>query len=68
MSASDTGKARQFEILAKHKQKSLVGEFWGFLKETRKWWLLPLLIGIVALGAAVIITGSPIAPFLYPFF
>lgn len=47
---------------------SLMREFWLFLKENKKWWLIPILIVILALGVLVFFSGSPASPFLYPLF
>jgi len=46
----------------------LLREFWGFLRENKKWWLLPILIVLLALGLLVLLSGTALAPFLYPFF
>jgi hypothetical protein len=48
---------------------SIMKEFWQFLKERKKWWLLPIVIFLVLLGALLILTeGSAIAPFIYTLF
>jgi hypothetical protein len=46
----------------------LCKEFFLFLKQEKKWWLIPL-IGILLVLAALIVfsTGSVLAPFMYPF-
>ncbi len=44
-------------------------EFWQFLKVRKKFWLLPILLLMLALGALMVITsGSAVAPFLYTLF
>ncbi|MGD9857465.1 MAG: DUF5989 family protein [Planctomycetaceae bacterium] len=48
-------------------QPGLLGEFWLFLKDNKKWWLLPILLALLLLGALVIASGSGLAPFIYPF-
>lgn len=47
---------------------SLIGEFWGFLKVNKKWWLLPLLLVIGLLGTLVFLSSTPVAPFIYTLF
>ena len=48
---------------------SIVKEFWLFLKERKKWWLIPIIIFLVLLGALIILSqGSAIAPFIYTLF
>jgi hypothetical protein len=64
----DITKHKELEQLAKEKRTSLVGEFFIFLKHNKKWWLLPILLLLLALGLLVILSGSSIAPFIYPLF
>jgi hypothetical protein len=48
---------------------SLVGELWAFLKERKKWWLLPIIVMMVAVGAILVFAqGSVLAPFIYTIF
>jgi Family of unknown function (DUF5989) len=41
---------------------------WGFLKNRKKFWLLPLIVTMLLLGALLVFAGSAIAPFIYPLF
>ena len=44
-------------------------EFWDFLKQRKKFWLLPIVLVLGTLGGLVILTqGSAIAPFIYTLF
>lgn len=46
---------------------ALIKEFLLFLMQEKKWWLLPLAIVLLALGALMVISsGSVLSPFLYP--
>ncbi len=54
--------------LAQEDRQSLVSEFWDFLKHNKKWWLLPIIIVVLALGALVFLSGSGAAPFIYTLF
>lgn len=48
---------------------SILAELWEFLKVRKKWWLAPIVILLVLLGALVVFTeGSALAPFIYTFF
>lgn len=48
---------------------SFVSDLWGFLRERKKFWLLPLIVILVLLGALVVLGGSSaIAPFIYTIF
>ena len=49
-------------------KQSLLFEFMAFLKHEKKWWMLPLILMLLALGwFLVFAASSPLAPFLYPF-
>ncbi|MGL5081511.1 MAG: DUF5989 family protein [Microcoleaceae cyanobacterium] len=44
-------------------------DLWAFMKERKKYWLLPLIITLVLLGALIVLSqGSVIAPFIYTLF
>jgi hypothetical protein len=48
---------------------SIAKEFLEFLRVRKKWWLTPIIILLVLLGALIIITeGSALAPFIYALF
>lgn len=47
---------------------ALLKEFLLFLKQEKKWWLVPLVIVLVLIGAIIAFSStSVLAPFLYPF-
>jgi hypothetical protein len=48
--------------------ESLVGELWGFLRENKKWWLLPILVCLLLMGALILLSGTAVAPFIYTLF
>ena len=51
------------------KKISIVLEFWEFLKVRKKYWLAPIVIFLILLGALLVLTeGSVIAPFIYALF
>lgn len=44
-------------------------DFWVFTKERNKFWLAPVIIVLVVLGAMMVFAqGSAIAPFIYTLF
>lgn len=44
-------------------------DLWGFMKERKKFWLLPILITLLTLGALLVFAqGSAMAPFIYTLF
>ncbi len=48
---------------------SIFGEFWYFLRHSKRWWLTPILIFLVLLSLLIIFTeSSALAPFIYSLF
>lgn len=48
---------------------SIIKEFWGFMIHRKKWWLAPIIIFLVLLGALIVFTeSSAVAPFIYTLF
>jgi hypothetical protein len=43
-------------------------DLWLFLKERKKWWLLPMILMLLLIGILVFTGGSAIAPFIYTLF
>jgi uncharacterized protein DUF5989 len=44
-------------------------ELWAFMRERKKFWLLPIVLVLMLLGALIVLTqGSAIAPFIYTLF
>ncbi len=48
---------------------SLLKEFWDFLKVRKKWWLTPIVVVLMLLGALIVFSqGSAVSPFIYTLF
>jgi len=46
-----------------------LNDVWGFLKERKKFWLLPAIIILLVVGFMVTVVGtSALAPFVYTLF
>jgi hypothetical protein len=44
-------------------------ELWAFMKERKKFWLLPILLVLLLFGTLIVLTqGSAVAPFIYTLF
>lgn len=44
-------------------------EFFQFIKYRKKWWLTPIIVLLMLLGALIVLTeGSALAPFIYALF
>ena len=48
---------------------SVVRELWAFMRVRKKWWLLPIIVVMVLVGALLVFAqGSVLAPFIYTLF
>ncbi|PTN11173.1 MULTISPECIES: DUF5989 family protein [Nitrosomonas] len=47
----------------------LIKDLWAFMKERKKFWLLPIFVILVLLGGLLVLAqGSAVAPFIYTLF
>lgn len=54
-----------FESHSQGKRIGLAVEFVEFLMHNKKWWLLPIVLVLLALGALIFLGGG-LGPFIYP--
>jgi len=48
---------------------SFVLELWSFMRDRKKFWLLPIIVMMAVFGGLVVLSkGSIIAPFIYTLF
>ena len=44
-------------------------ELWSFMRERKKYWLLPIIVMLTLFGGLIILAkGSAVAPFIYTLF
>jgi len=60
--------SNEFEQASEGKQAGLVAEFIAFLGENKKFWMIPLLLVLLGLGALILLGGTSAAPFIYTLF
>lgn len=47
----------------------LLRELWAFMRIRKKWWLFPLILVLLSVGALLVFAqGSALAPFIYTIF
>ena len=47
----------------------LIKDLWGFMRARKKFWLAPIIMIMLLLGALIVLTqGSAVAPFIYTLF
>jgi hypothetical protein len=59
---------KNIQDLAQQKRTGIVGELIGFLGAHKKWWLAPIIISVLLLGALVVLGGTAAGPFIYTLF
>ncbi len=59
---------KDFAAQAEESSPSLLAEFWLFLKQNKKWWLVPILLVMLLVGVLIALGGTALAPFIYPLF
>ena len=64
-------KASEFERLAQSasgRSGNPLGEFWYFIGRTRKYWMIPIIAGLLVFGFLVVTGGTVLAPLIYTLF
>lgn len=60
--------ARQAEAPSRNFAVELLVEFLQFLREEKKWWLIPIIVSLALIATVALLLNSPAAPFIYPLF
>ena len=60
--------ASDFSRQADQSQTGLLREYVAFLRHNKKWWLIPIVITLLLVGALVILSSTAAAPFIYTLF
>jgi len=58
----------EFDKASAAPARGFIGEFWYFMKSTKKFWLIPLLVILFGLGIVILLGGTAAAPFIYTLF
>ncbi len=58
----------EFERAAEQAELSLLAEFFLFLRENKKWWLVPLIGSLLLIGLVGLLAASGAAPWIYTLF
>ena len=53
---------------AEVKRASFFSDYLYFLKNNKKWWMLPLLIILLGFGTLMVLSATGAAPFIYTLF
>jgi hypothetical protein len=55
-------------LFKKASNRGFFSDFWDFLRTSRKWWMLPLLVLLLLLGVILVLGKTAVAPFIYTLF
>ena len=67
-SPAESSQAQRFAEQATASETGLVAEIVDFLRENKKWYLAPVLAVLLMLGLLIVLSGTGLAPFIYPLF
>ena len=56
------------QAAAEQPRGGFAGELWTFMKENKKWWLLPLIVALLIFAALIFLSSTGVAPFIYTLF
>ena len=62
------GGGQDFAGQANAARPGLLMELWEFLRHNKKWWLTPIILALLPIGALILLAGTAAAPFIYPLF
>ncbi|MEE2965646.1 MAG: DUF5989 family protein [Acidobacteriota bacterium] len=62
------GGGQDFAGQANAARPGLLMELWEFLRHNKKWWLTPIILVLLLIGALILLAGTAAAPFIYPLF
>jgi Family of unknown function (DUF5989) len=59
----------EFEKMVKESNEtSFVCELWALVRAKKKYWLIPIIVVLLALGLLLVLSGTAAAPFIYTLF
>ncbi len=63
-----TDQADEIARQAEETQHGILREMLGFVRHSRKWWLLPIIAGLLLAGVLVVLGSTAVAPLIYTLF
>ena len=64
-------RSKDFESRAERAAASSAGpirEFWNLLSRSGKWWMLPIVLSLLTVGALLVLSSTALAPLIYTLF
>jgi hypothetical protein len=63
-----TNKRTAFEQAADQDNRSLPAEFLDFIRNNKKFYLIPIVVVLLGMGLLIVLGGTSAAPFIYTLF
>jgi uncharacterized membrane protein YoaT (DUF817 family) len=54
-------------LFVNRRRLGLLAEFWRFMRVRKRWWLLPIIVSLILLGAFIVLVEA-LGPFMYAIF
>lgn len=61
-------RGEEFAAEAGVSRPGLLLELWEFMAANKKWWLTPVVLVLLLVGALIMLSGTAAAPFIYTLF
>ena len=65
---TQSGTSTAFEQQAQKRSSGVIAEMFHFIRNSKKFWLVPLIIVLLLVGVIVILGSTALAPFIYTIF
>jgi len=67
-SGDGSGSGQEFARDGAKQRRSFLSDYVYLVRSNRKWWMLPLLLILLAFGGLMVLSGTGVAPFIYTLF
>jgi hypothetical protein len=64
----DRSEVERFARAASQENAGLLRELWELVRESRKWWLVPIIVVLLLIGLLLVLGSTAAAPFIYQLF
>ena len=65
---SDSEEGADFAAQANAPRPGFFTELWEFMVTNKRWWLTPIVVVLLLVGALIVLSGTAAAPLIYTLF